>query len=85
MNWRTLIVTDTEGDTVGTLGEIMDICPANLDGATITDGKIAAWLGFFIAADGEDPDWHTPTAPVEWDGFAEAWDQASGQERGTAD
>lgn len=71
INWRNLIVTDSDNDEVGTLGWVVDNCPANLDNAIIRNGEIAEWYGFFISAPGEVADDKTPSVPVDWDGFVE--------------
>ena len=71
-NWKNLIVTDTEGDAAGTLGEFIKIAPANLDTATIENGKIIAWPQFFLSAEGEEPDSDTPSDDVDWNGFVDA-------------
>lgn len=36
------------------------------------EGGIGSWEGFYVWADGEDPDASTPRRPVDWSGFAEA-------------
>lgn len=36
------------------------------------DGRLVSWSDFFVAADGEEPDWDTPIESVDWSGFAEA-------------
>ena len=79
MNWRQLQVTDGDGDSFGDLGTLVETAPANLDSATIEDGKIVSWDGFFMAAPDEDPDWDTPRVEVDWTGFQETWDVACGQ------
>ena len=71
LKWNELIVTDSDGATGDTLGEIVNICPANLDNATIENGKITVWPGFMLSAPGEEPDWDTPVGDVDWDGFTE--------------
>lgn len=77
-HWRDLVVTDTDGQT-GTLGDLVDHCPANLDNAKIDDGAIEAWEGFMLSAPGEEPDWDTPRGAVDWSGFADALNTARGQ------
>lgn len=72
LKWMDLIVSNEDGATGDTLGEIVNICPANLDNATIEDGKIVAWPGFMLSAPGEEPDWDTPRGAVDWDGIGEA-------------
>lgn len=72
MDWRKLIVTDSDGEEWGELGELVDNAPANLDSARIVDGAIESWDGFFLSAPGEDPDYDTPRAEVDWTGFEEA-------------
>lgn len=76
--WNELIVTDAEGDQT-TLRDIVSNCPANLDNAVIRDGRIQEWEGFFLSAPGEEPNWNTPLADVDWSGFSEAWQIACGQ------
>ena len=79
ISWRELIVTDTDGDSWQTLGELVDSAPANLDNAIIVDGRIDSWCGFFISAPDEDPDWDTPRNPVDWSGFVSALAKARGE------
>jgi hypothetical protein len=70
--WQDLIVTN-EGDEMGPLGQMLEIEPANLDGAKLgDDGSIREWMQYYIAAPGEQPDWDTPRGEVDWTGFAEA-------------
>ena len=72
-NWRELMVTDADGDSAGTLGDLVDNAPANLDNAVLnSDGSISEWMDFFIAASGEEADWDTPRAAVDWSGFVQA-------------
>jgi hypothetical protein len=73
MDWKNLIVTDSDGCEYGPLGEMLNIAPANLDTATIEDGAISAWSGFFLSAPDEDPDYDTPRCEVDWSGFQEAF------------
>lgn len=79
--WQNLIVTDYDGDRVGTLGEVMNSCPANLDSARVEDGKITSWPQYFLSADGEEANWATPYVPVDWKGFANALNIARGNTR----
>ena len=72
VSWRDLIVTDAEGDTAGTLGWFVDHAPANLDNAVIEGGVLKIWDGYFISAEGEDPNFDTPKVPVDWSGFQTA-------------
>ena len=76
--WRELNVY-SEGELWGSLGELVDNAPANLDGARIEDGQIAEWQDFLIAAPGEDPDWNTPAGPVDWTLFERSIQAARGQ------
>ena len=69
INWKKLIVTDCEGESWGTLDALVQDAPANLDNATITDGAIDSWDGFFLSSPDEDPDWDTPHTAVDWTGF----------------
>jgi hypothetical protein len=75
--WQDLIVT-TEGETWDPLGELVRTAPANLDDATIEDGRITAWPGFFISAPGEAPAHDTPRGSVDWTGFATTLAEQSG-------
>ena len=70
-NWTELNVTDGDG-MVSNLGELVRCAPANLDSAVITEGRIAQWDGFLIAAPGEDAEYDTPRVAVDWDGFENA-------------
>jgi hypothetical protein len=79
INWRELIVTDTEAFVVGTLGEVVDLMPANLDNIVIENGRISEWQDYFISAPGEDCDHDTPAGPVDWTGFEHALAIARGQ------
>jgi len=73
INWRDLVVFDTEGSIGETLGSMVRGCPANLDNAVLNeDGSIAEWAQFLVAAEGEEPDYDTPRCDVDWSGFAEA-------------
>lgn len=72
ITWRELIVSTSEGSSGETLTSMIRSCPANLDSAVISNGKIESWYQYFISAPGEDPDWDTPRAPVDWDGFEDA-------------
>ena len=71
-NWTDLVVTDSDGDVAGTLGEMVRTCPANLDTASIVfgetgnpntevDSQIQEWPGFSLSS----PD-------VDWSGFGDA-------------
>jgi hypothetical protein len=78
-NWKDLAVTDGDGENWGTLGELVDNAPANLDNAVIAaDGSIESWPQMYIAAPDEEADWDTPRGPVDWTGFAEALKAARG-------
>ena len=77
-NWTDLLVTDSDGEQWGTLGSIVESAPANLDNAEIDGGRIAAWDGFLLSAEGEEPDWDTPRTTVNWDGFREKFSAAGG-------
>lgn len=73
IHWQNLNVTDADGQHAGTLGEMVRLSPTNLDSAILNeDGSLSEATGFFLSADGEDPDWDTPRGPVDWNGFREA-------------
>jgi hypothetical protein len=78
INWTELVVTDSEGGCNDTLGDIVRASPANLDDATIEDGRISEWPGFFLSAPGEDPNWDTPRAEVDWTGFVDTLNAVCG-------
>lgn len=72
-HWTELIITDAEGERwPDNLGKLVETAPANLDSATIEEGRITAWPSFFLSAPGEEPDWDTPREEVDWTGFSEA-------------
>jgi hypothetical protein len=79
-NWNELRVSDAEGDSWGKLGALVADAPANLDSATITNGEITEWPGFFLSVDGEDPNWDTPACEIDWTGFTTALKTARGAE-----
>lgn len=71
MNWRKLEVY--EDGYLGRLGELVEDAPANLDTCEIAeDGSIGAWPQHMVAAAGEEPDWDTPRATIDWTGFRQA-------------
>lgn len=73
INWKSLNVYDgPTGGLWGTLGDLVENAPANLDDAKIVDGQISEWPGFFLAADGEEPNADTPRVGVDWAGFEQA-------------
>ena len=74
MYWKNLIVTDSYGGGYGTLGDVMSVSPESLDSATIDDGAVVSWDGFFLSAPDEEPDYDTPRCKVDWAGFQEALD-----------
>jgi hypothetical protein len=76
INWTNLQITDGDGDSWGSLGALVSSAPANLDSAVISNGKITEWAGFFLHTEDEEPDFDTPRHGVDWDGFAEAIEQA---------
>lgn len=77
--WRELLVTDDDGHTCGTLCDMVELAPANLDTATLADnGAIIEWPQWFISAPGEDPDSDTPHRQVDWNGFSDALDLSRG-------
>ena len=54
LNWKELIVTDADGDTWDTLGNLVHNAPANLDNARFNDeGAIVEWEGFFLSEEGQ--------------------------------
>lgn len=67
-HWTALVVHDSD-ERFGDLGDILRQAPATLYNATIRDGKIAEWPGYFLATPGEAPAWDTPKRPVDWSGF----------------
>jgi hypothetical protein len=69
ISYTELIVTDAEGCCAGTLGDIVENAPANLDTATVRNGKITEWPQFFLSAEGEEAGWDTPRVAVDWTGF----------------
>lgn len=70
IDWTDLMVTDAEGASGGTLGNLVMSAPANLDSAVLNaEGRIIAWPDFFISAEGEEADWNTPHAAVNWTGL----------------
>lgn len=71
ISWQALRVWN-EGEEMGSLGEMVELDPANLDGAVIENGRIAEWQDYFIAAPGEDFDHDTPRGAVDWSGFEDA-------------
>jgi hypothetical protein len=73
MTWRELIVTDSDGATwADNLGKLVETAPANLDSATIENDKIVAWDGLLLSAPGEEPNYDTPSVPVDWTGLEDA-------------
>ena len=70
-SWRELDVYGDDGERLGTLAAVL-LIDANLESATIADGRIDTWPHRFIAAPGEAPDWDTPRGAVDWRGFTEA-------------
>ena len=68
--WRDLNVYDDEARLVGSLGAIVDRNLGMLEGATLAHGQIESWPGYYLAAEGEDPDHDTPRRAVDWTGFA---------------
>lgn len=70
IDWTDLMVTDAEGASGGTLGNLVMSAPANLDSAVLNaEGRIIAWPDFFISAENEEADWDTPHAAVNWTGL----------------
>lgn len=72
MDWRELIITGDDGQEWGLLGAMVRDAPANLNNATIENGRITEWPQFMLAAPGEEPNWDTPRGTVDWDGFTTA-------------
>ncbi len=74
--WQDLVVWN-EGEIVGSLAGFCDENDDALAGIVLSAaGQISEWPYFFVAADGEDPDWDTPRGAVDWAGFAEALAEA---------
>jgi len=69
IHWSELEVYDDESNYIGTLGDLVENAPENLDNVVIENGKISEWSDYFIAAPGENPDWDTPKGPVDWTSF----------------
>jgi len=78
-SWRDLVVSDADGNTGDTLGFFVDSAPANLDDATIQNGRIVEWPGFFLSIEGEESDWDTPRGDIDWAGFEDALTEARGE------
>jgi hypothetical protein len=76
INWKNLLVTDSDGDSWGELGAVVSSAPANLDGVVVENGAISEWNGFYLSAEDETPDWDTPRGAVDWTGFTEALSEA---------
>lgn len=72
-NWQKLIVSDMDGNTGNTLISLLHSAPANFDSVKLNaHGGIESWMGFFIHANEEIPDYNTPKQQVNWDGFIDA-------------
>ena len=67
--WTDLVVTDIDGDSSGTLGEMLNDEPEQLETATIINGQIDSWPDYFLSLPDEKPDWDTPHGEVDWTGF----------------
>lgn len=74
LNWRELVVTDGNwpDDTPDTLDNVVANNVHYLRRATIRDGRIDDWQGYYISAPDETPDWDTPKCEVDWAGFEDA-------------
>ncbi len=78
LNWKDLMVTDAEGDSAGTLGDLVANAPANLDNARLNDeGAVVEWEGYLLSEDGTDATdangFQTLNNDfVNWDGLKEA-------------
>ena len=70
-NWTEIVVTDAEGGTVGTLGEMVERQDEALARAVVDTerGGIREWEQYYMAAPGEEPDWDTPRGAVDWTDF----------------
>lgn len=72
VKWECLNVTDWDGEYVGKLGWVVNFHYQYIESfATIKDGKIESWVGFYLSADGEEPGQDTPKVPVDWRCFTE--------------
>lgn len=71
MHWTQLVVTDSDGSMVGTLGGIIaDPDRRHMVHTAYFDHDDSfCWPGYFISAAGETPDWDTPYGEVDWSGF----------------
>lgn len=77
-NWKELIVTDTEGNTCGTLAQMIHDAPGNIE--LSEDGAVSVMEDFFISIPGEEPTWEVPTS-VDWSGLKEAYAAITGAEQ----
>jgi hypothetical protein len=68
ISWRELIVTNSDDDDNGTLGDIYNDSPEMLDTATVDGGEITEWPDYYLSAPGTEPDWNIPNN-VDWTGF----------------
>lgn len=73
--WQELVISDAAGDAVGTLGDTVASCPANLGTAVIENGRIMTWPGYMLSAQGAVPNWDMP-CDVDWTGFQDAFSAA---------
>jgi len=77
ITWRDLQVWN-EGELQGTLGEYLDEPAAHPEIAHIersADGS-PEWIQHYVTVPGEEPDWDTPHADVDWVPFWAAYDEA---------
>lgn len=66
INWRNLIVTNSDNETVDTLGGLVFNDPDGYINETLClndNESIREWRGVFISAPGENPDADTPIVP----------------------
>ena len=72
IHWRKLIVSTGNAAEGTELGIVTDTDDSSLLYVQVENGRIVSWPQFYISAPGEDPDWNTPSVPVDWTGFGQA-------------
>ena len=72
IHWRKLIVSTGNAAEGTELGIVTDTDDSSLLYVQVENGRIVSWPHLFISAPGEDPDWNTPSVPVDWTGFGQA-------------